>query len=430
MSTQNNESRPPALAKNSTRRRRQPQQAQPLPKAAQSVDEDEFEEDTALDEAAAFGLGSVVAADAEVEKATTRHSQPSRGSQRDASSRPSRSSGRVGSGEAPDEPEQTEPEEAKSAKASLQRTNQAIKDNSKDLVVESVKGAVRGGKAGGKLGTVVPGVGNVAGAAIGAAVGASEAQARVGRESGDPGMAYLTAQSGGGVVGGVVNAKLAKNSPGRDAAQSEVGRAKGDGEAEKRRRRTQRQRVHKHRAGVVKLEKAVKQADPESQRDVKKVDEAADRVNLTSREDKTMSKKIGDKALGKGMADGGQSDDVVAAFTKGFAGGVGHVGRHRIGQSRTQTRANGASLPQPAEVAGGFGYDSRAAQVDWTQQRTASPTTGRQAAAAAVKNRQAAIAEEKAQQAQIEAGQEKKVVTYTPSIPIEQVDGDDIGMEK
>ncbi len=92
------------------------------------------------------------------------------------------------------------------AKRAEQQEQRAV---SKRLAAEGIRGGLTGAQVGAKAGSVVPGVGAAAGTAIGTGVGAGVAQSKVAREAGDPKLAFVTAASVGGVVGGAVNAKLA-----------------------------------------------------------------------------------------------------------------------------------------------------------------------------------------------------------------------------
>ncbi|NKY96530.1 hypothetical protein [Nocardiopsis alborubida] len=95
----------------------------------------------------------------------------------------------------------------------------------KQMLSAGLKGGVAGSKLGAKAGSVVPGLGTVAGTAIGAAAGASVGQADTARKAGNPGRAFATAIPLGGVVGGAVNAKLAKDA--RTAREIEQAAASG-----------------------------------------------------------------------------------------------------------------------------------------------------------------------------------------------------------
>lgn len=96
-------------------------------------------------------------------------------------------------------------------------------ETEKQMLSAGLKGGVTGSKLGAKAGSVVLGLGTGAGTAIGAAAGASVGQANTAREAGNPGRAFATAMPLGGVVGGAVNAKLAKDvRTAREIEQAEV----------------------------------------------------------------------------------------------------------------------------------------------------------------------------------------------------------------
>lgn len=333
-----------------------------------------------------------------------------------------------------------------SLRTTMAKTNQAMKDNQKTLVVDGVKGGVQGGKVGGKLASIVPGAGTLAGTAAGAAVGGSLSQAKVGRESGDPGLAYLTAAPVGGVAGGLVNAHLAKKYGNIEPTEPSAGSTEksetakprkslkgAETEQVKRRRRVQRQRVHRHQAGVNRLEQTIEHADPDSQKGLAKIDKARDKVHLTGAEDKSVN-KLESQALAGGMAAGAGESDAVNAFAKGFAGGVTHMGKQKYSAAKAQQQKaeQTKGLPSSAEVAGGFGYVSEAEQANWSQQRDEAGVVQRQSVEDAVKERSAEI---KRERAGLETERtQMKAVTYTPSIPIEDEAQEqaktDIGMER
>ncbi|MBB5491324.1 hypothetical protein [Nocardiopsis metallicus] len=96
-------------------------------------------------------------------------------------------------------------------------------ETEKQMLSAGLKGGVAGSKLGAKAGSVVPGLGTGAGTAIGAAAGASVSQANTARKAGNPRRAFATAMPLGGVVGGAVNAKLAKDvRTAREIEQAEV----------------------------------------------------------------------------------------------------------------------------------------------------------------------------------------------------------------
>lgn len=84
-------------------------------------------------------------------------------------------------------------------------------ETERQMLSAGLKGGVTGSKLGAKAGSVVPGLGTGVGTVIGAAAGASVGQANTARKAGNPGRAFITAMPLGGVVGGAVNAKLAKD---------------------------------------------------------------------------------------------------------------------------------------------------------------------------------------------------------------------------
>lgn len=102
-------------------------------------------------------------------------------------------------------------------------------ETEKQMLSAGLKGGITGSKLGAKAGSVVPGLGTGAGTAIGAAAGASVGQANTARKAGNPGRAFATAMPLGGVVGGAVNAKLAKDV--RTAREIEQAEASGEARA-------------------------------------------------------------------------------------------------------------------------------------------------------------------------------------------------------
>lgn len=102
-------------------------------------------------------------------------------------------------------------------------------ETERQMLSAGLKGGVTGSKLGVKAGSVVPGLGTGVGTVIGAAAGASVGQANTVRKAGNPGRAFVTAMPLGGVVGGAVNAKLAKDvRTAREIEQAEARPAQPD----------------------------------------------------------------------------------------------------------------------------------------------------------------------------------------------------------
>lgn len=294
----------------------------------------------------------------------------------------------------------------------------------KDVAVAGLEAGAKGAVKGAKLGKVIPGAGMVAGGVLGGAAAASLAQSKVARESGNKKIAFQTAMGIGGPVGGAVNAHLAgKEQQKKERAESKAA-PEQDGETQ-RRRRAQRQRAHQRQARVNRLEQMIQKTDPTSSRDIKKLNVAESKARPTSREEKNLD-KMKEKAFGEQVVQGSQRDDATSAFMAGFAGGVTHIGKQKVAE-KMAVRQAGKGLPQPKQLARGFGYDTPAQQEEWVSTREAGVSDGRANARQAVKERQNELARER--EAALK-DQEKPQVSYTPSIPIEELNDPDMALER
>ena len=333
-----------------------------------------------------------------------------------------------------------------SMKDLITQTHQAAKDNRKDLAKESVKGGVEGAQLGASVGSIVPGVGTLVGTGLGAVAGAGMNQAKVGRESGDKGLAFITGTTIGGPVGGLMNASMTETATTKaaerkahEAAQPKKNsgldkvkakRISRNNEQEARRKRTQRQGQHRHQSGVNRLETSLEKAEPASEKDLAQVGKAAAGAHLTRSETKsvgTLEDKLTEKGMAKGMEAGGKETGVGSAFAKGFAGGALHVGKHKFSEKRALSAPQGAGMVKTVDAARGFGYNTPAKNAQWSQMRAQSPTTSRDSARLAVEQHQVMAQSERDARTAVP---EKKTPTYTPSIEIEQPTEAGFGMER
>lgn len=217
----------------------------------------------------------------------------------------------------------------------------------KQMLAAGFKGGAAGGKLGAKAGSVLPGLGTGTGTAIGAAAGASTAQANTARRSGNPGRAFVTAMPLGGVVGGAVNAKLAKDV--RTARQVEQAEANGearpaqpDGVAAPARKSPVSQRIKDSKVGqAVQSESFRASAKRVGVEAAREAATAADRARATGSEAKSVA-----TAAAKGAAAGAYRGARTEMANRSHAQAEPEATDEWLSDTTSRTRSTGRPISE------------------------------------------------------------------------------------